>query len=253
MIDQVKLLFAKRLAAVRLHCWSELNDGVRIKRRKGGTDVLIFFGNRYLRLQGALSECLPYAEWIDWEVAVGRLLGRNIQALPQQHGIALPVIGGITLAELLQSEAAWEQKREGLSLTAAALQRLHQQRLTAGEVTDWPLSHGDATCQNVIIESSGCSAQWIDFDMRHRTGLAPLVRHADDLRALIWSSAALLHERDYDNLITTVCTSHADIDVIREMQRSTRRASSPTVFQLAQAPLRIAEFQRLRAKVGNKP
>lgn len=253
MIDQVKLLFAKRLAAVRLHRWSESNDGVRMKRRKDGTEVLIFVGNRYLRLQGALSECLCCTEWIEWEVAVGRLLGRNIQSLPQQRGIAFPVIGGITLAELLQSESAWEQKRQGLSLAAAALQRLHQQCLTAREVTDWPMSHGDATCQNVIIESSGCGAQWIDFDMRHRTHLAPPVRHADDLRALIWSSAALLHECDYDNLMTTVCTSYADLDVIREMQSSTRRASSPTVFQLAQAPLQLADFQRLRAKICNKP
>lgn len=252
MIHQVKLLFAK-LAAVRLHRWSETNDGVRIKRRKSGTEVLIFVGNRFLRLQGALSECLQYVEWSDWEVAIGRLLGRNIQSIPQQRGIAFRMIGGITLADLLQSESACEQKREGLSLAAAAMQRLHQQRLTARGLTDWPLSHGDATCQNVIIESNGSSAQWIDFDMRHQTGLAPIVRHADDIRALIWSSAALLHECDYDNLISTVCTSYADTDVIHEMQRSTRRASFPTVFQLAQAPLQVTEFQQLRAKICNKP
>jgi tRNA A-37 threonylcarbamoyl transferase component Bud32 len=247
MIDRVRLFVARRLAAVRLHLWTESSDGVRTKCRKWGTDILIAAGNQYLRIQGALSECLRCHEWIDREVAIGQILGRDVQPLPKRRGVALPFIEGETLASLLKSSVSWEQKRQGLFLAGQVLADLHHRKLTACGIEKWPLSHGDATSNNVIVDRREGRANWIDFDMRHQTELPALARQADDLRALIWSSAALVEKSAYEETIASVCDGYADMEVIDEMRNLTRRTRLPSVFQLAQAPLSITEFAHLRA------
>jgi tRNA A-37 threonylcarbamoyl transferase component Bud32 len=247
MIDRVRLFIARRLAAVRLHLWTDSSDGVRTKYRKWGADVSIVVGNRYLRIPGALSECLRCGEWIEWEVAIGQILGRNVQPLLERRGVALPFISGESLADLLKSTVCWGQKRQGLLLAGQALRDFHQRKVTACGIENWPLSHGDATSRNVIVDCRGGHASWIDFDMRHQTELPALARQADDLRVLIWSSAALVEKSLYDDTIATICGGYTDTEVIDEMRHLTQRTRQPAVFQLAQAPLSTAEFTHLRA------
>ncbi|HEY4262672.1 MAG TPA: hypothetical protein VGM98_21110 [Schlesneria sp.] len=85
--------------------------------------------------------------------------------------------------------------------------------------------------------------------MRHRTKLPVLARQADDLRVLIWSSAALVEKSFYDDTIATICDGYADTEVIDEMRHLTQRTRLPAVFQLAQSPFNIAEFRHLQAVV----
>lgn len=249
MIDQFRLLFARRLAAVRLHHATVSDSGIRIKIRRHGAEVLVRVGNLYLRLQGALSECLRMEEWFDWEVAVGELQEHVVQPHPKRRGIAFPEIIGLTLGDVLDSDREWDQKKQALALAATSLQHLHQQRLTACKVVDWPMSHGDATCHNIVINLESANAQWIDFDMRHRTDIAPQIRHADDLRSLIWSSACFVAQCDYADLVTTICSYYGDFNVVRAMQIMTRRANFRSTFQLAQAPLETNAFQQLQQQI----
>src|SRR5690349_16581331 len=78
-----------------------------------------------------------------------------------------------------------------LCLASTALRELHGQSMDVAG-SDWQLSHGDATCHNVLIDNEHHVAHWIDFDIRHRLGLPKLERHADDLRALIFSSCSMV-------------------------------------------------------------
>lgn len=256
MIDRVRLFVTNRLAAVRLHRWTESTDGVRSKYRMWGADVPVAVGNRYLKIQGVLSECLRCRAWIDWEVAIGQILGRIIQPFPERRGISLRFIEGETLATLLKANSSWEQKRQGLFLAGKALRDLHRRNVTACDVNDWPLSHGDATSSNVIVDGRESRASWIDFDMRHRIELPALARQADDLRALIWSSAALVEKSAYHDTIAMACAGYADPEIIDEMRKLTRRTQLLTLFQLAQSPLSVAEFRHLQAMMmplGLKP
>jgi tRNA A-37 threonylcarbamoyl transferase component Bud32 len=248
MFDQTRLWIAKRLADVQLHRWSDSNS-VRTKCRIPGSDRLIAAGNGLMRIQGGLSECLRCREWIEWEISIAHLLDRDVRPLHHGMGITLPIIPGVSLAELLKSAASLDQKQHGIQLAGRALRDFHQQTVTACGIVDWRLSHGDATCENVIIWGNDNRAAWIDFDMRHRIHVATLDRQADDLRALIWSSAAMLESTDFPDVVEFSCQGYSDPKVIGRMREMTHQTRRPTLFQLAQAPLRRVDFERLRSTI----
>jgi len=248
MFDQTRLWIAKRLADVQLHRWSDSN-GVRTKCRIPGSDRLIAAGNGLMRIQGGLSECLRCREWIEWEISIAHLLDRDVRPLHHRTGITLPMIPGISLAELLKSDVCMDHKRQGMQCAGQALRAFHQQTVTIGGVIDWRVSHGDATCENVIIQGSDNRAAWIDFDMRHRLSVAAIDRHADDLRALIWSSAAMLEPTGFHEVVSSTCDGYSDPKVIGRMREMTHQTRRPTLFQLAQAPLRRVDFERLRSTI----
>ena len=245
-----RLAVARRLAAVRLHHWSYVSDDPNgdcfRKRRTTWAEILIPPGNWYLRAQGAFSEVLPLRKWVAWEIEVASRLGRKTRILDDQQGLEMPLIPGQSLDELLQANLPLTEKLHAVFLSAAALRKLHQIAMPAFNDNDkdstWPLSHGDATCRNVIVDAASGTAGWIDFDMRHRPGLSPLTRQADDLRALLWSSAARLDASAHRNCVAAAIDGYAAPEVTREVQRLMNGLLCPTVFQLAQASLAPAEF-----------
>lgn len=246
-----RLLLARRLAAARLHRYRVSSDTLRgtrrEKRRTWLADVLVVVGNLYLRFQGARSEVLRLRAWIAWELAVAREFGRDVQALTDRAGIECRFIPGSSLAEVQQSAVPLEQKLRATFEAAAALRQFHQARASTGEIAHWPLSHGDATVRNVIIDADTGCATWIDFDIRHDCHLPPPFRHADDLRALLWSSAAHLDPHAYSECIDTIFRGYNDAETARAVQHQTVHARCPTVFQLSQAPISAANFRSLRA------
>lgn len=244
-----RLNFARRLAAVRFHRWDaspNLPNGWLCKRRGSLSEILIPPGNLYLRLQGALSEMLPLKSWMTWEQAVAAQLKREIRPTADRRGLEFPRLPGTSLEEILRAGQSESEKLQATFLAAAGLRNLHQVTLSAFGTSDWPLSHGDATCRNVILDQETSTAQWIDFDMRHRSHLSPAIRHADDLRALIWSSAARLEASTYHACIAAACAGYGDRDTSREMGRLIDKRVCPTVFQLGQAEISAADFAKLR-------
>ncbi len=214
---------------------------------------MIPLGNLYLRLQGAMSEVLSSPRWIEWESAIAGLSGNSIRLCDDRAALELPIIEGLSLEEVLRSDVSLQIKLQAISQAAEGLRNLHRRRITACGVSDWPLSHGDATCRNVIVNHDAHVATWIDFDTRHRARLIAVTRHADDLRTLVCSCARWLDQASYPVLIEAACVGYCDADVIAEMQRLFRGWRYPNVFQLAQAPLEVQEFLHLRELVSQGP
>jgi len=194
-------------------------------------------GNVYLRVQGALSEVLSRQEWMNWESLIARHLNRQIQITEDRMGLEFPVIVGETLEDFLRIDQPPEAKRYGIFLVAEALRKLHRIEVSQPEIADWWLSHGDATSRNVIVNLETNTADWIDFDMRHRKNLSSVIRRADDLRTLLWSSACCLDPVHYPDCARTVFEGYADREIIEAVQQMTRDRMSRSVFQLSQAPL----------------
>lgn len=199
-----------------------------------------------------MSEVLPSHLWIEWESAIGGPLGNSIRACDDRAALELPIIEGESLEEVLRSDVSLQIKLQAISRAAESLRNLHRRRITACGVSDWPLSHGDATCRNVIVDHDANVATWIDFDTRHRVHLIAVYRQADDLRTLVCSCVRWLDQAYYPVLIEAACVGYGDAEVITEMQRLFRDCRYPNVFQLAQAPLNVEEFLQLRELVSHR-
>ncbi|MBS0204608.1 MAG: hypothetical protein JSS49_17020 [Planctomycetes bacterium] len=246
----VRLVLARHLASIRLHhSHLDLSVGrtIRIKRRTRWSAILIPLGNAWLRLQGTLSTALPLPEWLLWETAVGRALGRTVGIEGDQRGIQVADHPGICLAVLLQSNIDLPMKLAAIQAAATALRRLHQACIDGCGLINWPLSHGDATSRNVIIDPATGTATWIDFDMRHLPTLATTTRRADDLRALLWSSLADLAESAFADGIAAGFDGYADAAIESEVRDLTLATVCPTTFELAQAPFSANAFVVLQA------
>ena len=252
-VHGVRQSLATWLAAQSLHERRTTTCGLQIKRRYRRARILIPLGNLYLRLQGAMSEVLPSHQWIEWESAIAGLSGNRIRACDNRAALELPIIEGVSLEEVLRSDVSLQIKLQAISWAAESLRNLHRRRITACGVSDWSLSHGDATCRNVIVDHDANVATWIDFDTRHRVHLIAVTRQADDLRTLVCSCARWLDQANYPVLIKAACVGYRDADVIKEMQRLFRDWRCPNVFQLAQAPLNVDEFLHLRKLVSHGP
>lgn len=199
-----------------------------------------------------MSTALSRSAWLEWELAVGQALERRVCVLNDRRGLLFDEYPGISLAELLRSDVPVREKLEAIEWAASALRTLHRTRISACGLVDWPLSHGDATNRNVIIDHVSRTATWIDFDTRHHPSLAAAARHTDDLRALLWSCLCDLDLRVIADGIAAAFDGYADTTIEGNLKGLTL-TGCPTVFQLAQAPFsweRFAALQRhLRSEV----
>lgn len=220
------------------------------KRRTRLAGILIPLGNRYLRAQGAWSEVLSCKDWIAWEHTLAVLLKREIRTTSDRRGLEFPAIAGFPLEQLLQANRPLSEKLEGISLAAEALRRLHVMFVSTPELDCWLLSHGDATCRNVIVNLESSSADWIDFDIRHRPQISNGNRHADDLRVLIWSCAALLEVAHYGGCVGAAFEGYSDREVISDCRQLCLNSKQPTVFQLGQASITGTNFAHLRQTIA---
>lgn len=244
-MHSVRLGIARRLAAMRLHRWNhgqDLPDGWLRKRRTRIAEILIPLGNLYLFVQGAMSEVLSCENWIAWELAIAAQFGRNTRTTKDRTGLEFEAIPGISLEQLLRSHRPLNEKLRGICLSAAALRDLHRVTISAIDATNWPLSHGDATCRNVVVDLATETASWIDFDMRHRPQFSWATRRADDLRALLWSSAACLDVARYSDCVCAAFEGYSDVTVVRDVQAIAGNLTLPTVFQLGQSALLAEDF-----------
>jgi tRNA A-37 threonylcarbamoyl transferase component Bud32 len=237
------------LVSIPLHRWShpsELPAGWRRKSRVPWCEFLLPVGNLYLRLQGAPSEVLPAWHWLQREAVVAMALGREIQSCRGLRALDMRLLRGVCLREILRETSALDAKLEALRVAAAALRQLHGVSVAYADGHKRALSHGDATCNNVIVDRAERSAAWIDFDTRHRAHLSALDCQADDLRALLFSSAAWLPEGADADCAESVLAGYGNEAVVEHLRQSLVRQTCPTVFHTAQADLSFARFHKLR-------
>lgn len=237
------------LVLIPLHRWNsppDLPAGWRRKSRVRCCEALLPLGNLNLRLQGAPSEVLAAGLWLEREVTVAAMLGREVRRQPHLGALDMRLIAGECLREILSGTSSLDAKFAALRLAAAALRQLPAVSVCEADGLSRTLSHGDATCNNVVVDRVAHSATWIDFDTRHRTHLSAVDCLADDLRTLLFSSAACLPERADADCVECVFGGYGDEAIVQSAKNYLLRQRGSTVFQIAQASLSFDRFHKLR-------
>ncbi len=240
-LHEFRLRLARRLAAVDLHRWMEPTEDETVirKRRSWFSRFLIPPGNLYLRLMKVDSLVLAETAWHQWEAGISGALivGRDV---------VIPRVCGEDLSGILQDPTrSGTEQNKAIRLAMQALRELHSRQVCLNG-SAWPLSHGDATVENVRVDLEASTAGWFDFDMQHRHDLGEQARHADDLRAFVFSCAA--NQRDphvelFSELIESLCDSETQTMFVTRLLNDWQ---TPTTFHLAQASLSFEEFHDFR-------
>ncbi|MCY2962393.1 MAG: hypothetical protein NT069_01870 [Planctomycetota bacterium] len=237
------------LKAVRLHRWScgdGSSDGWQRKSRRPLSEWLLPIGNLYLAVQRAPSRVLSARDWLRREQLVAEALSREVGIDPDRRALTMRWESGSSLRQILASGASIEEKLAASQLAAAALRRLHALPVVDLPFCDSQFSHGDATCDNVIVDLAAETAGWIDFDTQHRADLSHDDRRADDLCVLLFSTAGCLPEHHAAECVAAVAAGYDAPASICGLARTLHADRCPTVFQLAQAPLSARRFEKVK-------
>jgi hypothetical protein len=230
------------------------------KRRLLISDPLIVGGNLYLKLIGAHARVLPTNQWLRWESDVYRAVYDIDLPTDASGRLLIPEWPGVVLSRYVEPEVNDDAaKLSAIKLAAQSLFQLHGVNIQWPDGHNRPLSHGDATVENVIVDHAQMMASWFDFDTMHEITMDSDGRHADDLRALTYSAAARLHSSALPALAQTVVESYPSrgpLDALAELLVYTR--AHPNSFHLAQAQvdyrkrevLDEALLRSLRARTG---
>ena len=207
------------------------------KGRRFYAPVLVFMGNRLLRLLDTGVRILPQGEWEERERQVyQRLHGASIQ-VDAGGVLVLPLLRGRTLAALLEDPALGESVRKrAMELAAAALAEFHRLGFT----------HGDAMAENVLVDLEAGLAHWFDFETVHDSSRSMAWRRADDVRALLTTCLIRAVPEWRAQALDSILAACADDDAIRALATSLtsvwRRALT---FHLAQAGCSFQCFREI--------
>lgn len=194
--------------AVRInHVWFDHNKVY--KRRKWWAWVPILIGNPVLACRQVPVCVLSTTQWVLWEREVKRVL--NGESVPSGRALICNQLSGVPLADWLiksgeTKDARWKVLRTALE----SLQAFHRHQVDDGGGNSIPLSHGDATLNNVLYDAANHEFQWIDFDVRHWLRAPALQRHADDLRAFLFSAARHLSEEEFPEFVSRSQSQYDD-------------------------------------------
>ncbi|MCX7047988.1 MAG: hypothetical protein NTX50_21195 [Candidatus Sumerlaeota bacterium] len=224
-------------------------DGAAIyeKKRKWYAGLLVFAGNLLLAACRANVSALYAADARIWQSRVLEgICGAEI--LKSEKGWqAERALDGAPLSAILASrDYGMQRKMDALGICARSLADIHQKRIRRLDGIDQSFSHGDATAKNVICNLARNCAVWIDFEMVHDGNQTNSWRHADDLRALISSSAFYLDETCWPALCHKARESYACDEVWEEMLRQISHVQyGPMIYRLAQAPLSRRKYMQM--------
>lgn len=209
------------------------------KRRRWYAPFLIAVGNVYLRHLGVRAHVLTNQAWRQWEREVYRKAYGSVLLAGMQDWVQIPLWPGRVLADFLAAPMyTASEKLRAIRLATVSLHRLHQLQVRRPDGQERQFSHGDATVRNVIVTRRLNQATWFDFDMAHDADATEAWRHADDLRALIFSAAKWLPLELYADLTEETLSAYGSPSVMTALlaivKQSGNRANS---FHLAQSGL----------------
>ena len=158
-----------------------------IKRRTALGRCLTPVANMYWRLARVpLFFFTKVRSWQDWEVKCFRMLN------PDFH--AARAGSDAICEEQLPGQSLWHHAQQG-SLTTEMLRAAGREFARAhhfwSDIHHAPWSHGDGAMRNVMYEGASGRARLIDFEVIHDPALPAVVRHANDLAALLLDLASI--------------------------------------------------------------
>jgi hypothetical protein len=205
------------LARVRLHVIEpRLAPGhppLFAKRRRWFGSWIIGPGNLYLRWLDSKVCVLPDRRWHRWECSVHRRLYGFECTVDSRGWLVLPFWPGTVLANFgADIRLPHDDRLRALATASHALAGLHRIDMPLHDGIHGQFSHGDATLRNVIYDPASSRAHWFDFDTVHDTSEPAFARHADDLRALLYSALETYGDVPVSVILETVNAAYDDRD-----------------------------------------
>ena len=181
--------------------WQEGQDLVHKSRNPLGW-MLIVPGNQVFRLRSVPVRVLHKHEWLRWESDV-KLVTRN-ETVALDRSLVCKKISGESLSIVLQNDMQYSEKKEPVCIAIESLKKFHETEISIEGAGRCLLSHGDASIVNVLYDKKTKLAEWFDFDLRHDLRCDAVQRHADDLRALMFSAVHKFEVDSIEDLIRTL-------------------------------------------------
>lgn len=192
---------------------------------------LISTGNFVFRNRRVPIRVLHRNEWIDWEKSVNQALGNDSisdsETSPKR--LFLNRIPGQPIGTCMNQSTDVATKLQMVASATDGLWNLHQHSLDG-----WPLSHADASVQNVMFDRETGNTQWFDFDLRHSGSTKAVARHADDLRALAFTAVTFFTNDSVAQLADTLIQNYPTPEVWSEWIDQSPTWFSGDVFHRAQ-------------------
>jgi hypothetical protein len=226
-------LYLVKLSRVKCELWQ--GDLAWRKRRRCYAPLIVVVGNALSRFCNCGVYGLPHSAWLDWEERLSALFGDGGTGRSGRALIAQP-LPGVSLREVLPEANLWS---EALHVALLELRRLHgtKVRFPSGQQDQW--SHGDAHAGNVFFDAATGRAHWFDFESVHDLRNCPSQRHADDLRALLFSAAVNLPETYWPAMVELAREVYDEDTVWRELYGTVLRLERwPNVIHLGHAHLK---------------
>ena len=208
---------------------------------------------RLLRMRPLLwfSRVLPFEiegldedAWLAWEIQLWRKF-HDLEATRECDRLLMPALPGELLSAVLQSARIGDAtKRRAFAATLQALQAAHGQEVLWPDGHRAAFSHGDAHARNVFYHSARDRAYWFDFEFIHAAKMTVAERHADDLRALAFSTAAYWsgeHDVEIAERIAAAARGEVRAALRRDIEHHRVR---PGLLHLSQTPLSRKQHAR---------
>jgi tRNA A-37 threonylcarbamoyl transferase component Bud32 len=207
--------------------------------------LLIWFSDPLVKILDTGVRVLPQREWHERECRIYGSLRRPPVRIDADGVIALPKLGGETLAALLDILDEESARKRAIELGVVSLVELHRLGIT----------HGDAMAENVLIDLDAGVAHWFDFETVHDASRPMIWRRADDLRALLATCLLRTARESVAETLQRILDVYGDEQVTRLVASSFKSVfRRPLAFHLAQAGLSFESFSEiarlLRARAG---
>jgi hypothetical protein len=229
-------------AALRSVRYSEtliVNRHVR-KRRTFYAPLLVWMARPLFGMLNTGVCVLSQRAWEERERLVYRSLRGSAIRVDSDGSLVLPLLGGQTLAELLETAEAADRKR-AIELAVVALKELHAQGFT----------HGDAMAENVMVDLGAGAAHWFDFENVHDVSRPVAWCRADDLRALLTTSVLRSDPDECAEVIGWILESYGDEDVRRLLAATFASVWGRSLaFHLGQAGLTFRSWRAIAGHPG---
>ena len=197
----------------------EHTDGKNIvcKRRYWYSPPIVLLGNLISRYRIVPVKVLNQRDWLQQELRMGQVLNREIKV--QRSVLIVERLFEHSAAQYLEiPEVPLETRLNVVAKCTQSLADLHQQVVILADGKKRFLSHGDATVNNVAYDFATNSAQWFDFDLSHELDFNATLRHADDLRAFIFSAAGYFPLHSVQTLVDIALSNYANPAVFSTLQ-----------------------------------
>lgn len=207
VIDRIKINVLTR----------EMLDGRTywVKRRTASARPIIQMANAFFRMAGNPVIVLgSIDEWRNWEIdCFQRLHGGAFAVFASgAHAVCAEEVPGTSLSQHLKAGTLVP------AMLVAAARELRRAHACPCPMFGGLWSHGDPHAGNFIYDAAQDRARLIDFEVRHRPGLAAEERHADDLLVLLQDLVGRVPRADWLSWARAFLEEYGDTEILARLR-----------------------------------